>query len=227
MSEDVIENIVEGPQNKISLHLSSREYLSKPPHARKDWFYDQLMQRIPSGEIRDAISVSKKEDEARQLANNDEWGKPLVETTIRHAFRCFKRRSNNQPLEDNLKATKENAQQNIYNEGIEAPVYEMIMPDHIWALYLLPTPVDLNQGIDRSNILVYKCVPFVLPTNPGAETTKRVDVTIPQASLRTVDISITEAKKIPTLRDIFVGEVEITWKNENVFSRIMDKLQTK
>jgi hypothetical protein len=210
-----IENKVEGPQQKVEIHLSAKDYLNQgyPTHSafnQNGWAYEQISEHLPPGKLKKAFDLAKNERDARIKANVDVLSnESMVPGSDEYAFRVFKRKSDGSPLRGNEKATLSSVGDNLYEYGIEAPGDEdMILPRNIWDPWGFPTITGMrDRGEDVTGILVYENKPFVLPTKESDEHVTLIDL----ETAKKVQISKKEAadKKYPTLRDLFVGQIEV------------------
>ncbi|EKE05646.1 MAG: hypothetical protein ACD_19C00187G0034 [uncultured bacterium] len=101
--------------------------------------------------------------------------------------------------------------ENVFNYGIDAPgSEENIMPRVLWEMHAFPSVYGLeNRGEDMTEIFIYKNESFLLPSNGSSDKVMFVEM----ATREKKEISVVEAleKKYPTLRDIFVGQIEVRY----------------
>jgi hypothetical protein len=228
-TEDIqgIQNRVEGPQYKVVVHCSANEYLKhwgtgEDPYA---YPYEKIMEQLPEGELKKAFIAGYNEQEARRKAGLGALGSPiLTDEAKKYAFRGIRRRSDNLPTWQHPEATLESVDDSLHANGIDAPGERspyFIMPGLIWNIYAFPNATDVRKhNIDVSGILVYRNEPFVLPSQPGAVTTKLYTGDGSKAQ----EISLDQAKNYPTLRDIYIGQIEVhydkpKWRIPNFFKR--------
>lgn len=224
-SEGISHNI-EHPILKRTLEFNIDDYFSTDVSKRRDWFYGQLLGKIPEGELKDALELAVKESDARKKESQqgitvNRWNNPIIKEAEKYAFRSFIRRSDGLPTTEHPDSVYSTVQDSIHTSGIDNPSESsptMIMPSTIWDQFLLPTEISFHDmHEDISTILVYKNEPFVVSTNTEQGATKLVDVNEPLILKRTKEISIEDAKqkKYPTLRDNLVGQVEVRWISSN------------
>lgn len=201
-----IENSVEGPQQKIEVHLSRKDFESKGIN----WAYEQISQHLPQGELKDAFDLAMKEREARRERGIDVLSPTsLVEGSNKYAFRGVIRKSNGEPMHSYKDAILSDVSDKLFIHGIEAPgSEENILPRNLWDPWVFPTPVGIeDRGEDVSEILVYRNETFVIPPGDGDQTVTRVNMETGKKD----QISKKEAvdESYPTLRDILVGQIEV------------------
>jgi hypothetical protein len=215
--EDVIENTVEGPQQKVEVHIPMSDFVdmcypNHSPSEATDLLYEQIEEQLPEGEIKTAFSLAKKEREEQDKAKVDILvnKKTFVEGSDRYAFRGIKRKSDGTPMWQHPDATRDKVPDKLHEHGIDAPGSEdMMLPRRIWDQYALPTIGGVRHyDEDVGVILIYRNEPFVLTTKEGDTETTLIDLETREKT----QISIKEAKekKYPTLRDLFVGQIEIS-----------------
>lgn len=219
-----IENNVEGPQQKVVVHLSKQEFTDQgyPNHSpinQNTWAYEQISSSLPSGELKKAFDMAKEERKlwidrkSEDLKFDILTRETLVEGSDRYMFRGAIRKSDGAPFFLDDRATLESVDANLYEHGIEAPgIEDMILPRRIWDMYTFPSPIRVEErGEDVSIIMVYRNEPFVLPNKEGEETATMIDI----ENWKKEQISVQEAreKKYPTLRDIFVGQIEVRYED--------------
>lgn len=219
-----IENSVEGPQQKVVVHLSKREFEDQgyPKHSpinQNTWAYEQISSSLPSGELKKAFDLAKEERKLWIERKNDDLKfdiltrETLAVGSDRYMFRGAIRKSDGTPFYLDDRATLESVDINLHKHGIEAPgIEDMILPRRIWDMYTFPAPIRVDErGEDVSIIMVYRNEPFVLPNEKSEETVTMFDI----ENWKKEQISVQDAreKKYPTLRDIFIGQIEVRYED--------------
>ena len=222
-----IENRVEGPHLKVETHVSGKDYIKQWNPDPYSWVYDQVEQQLPEGELKKAFQAASRERVARKKENGSYLDPIMTEKARKYAFRGITRRSDNRPTWENEDSILDSVGTSVHTYGIEAPgptSARNTMSGMIWDEYAFPNPNLLEGGLDTSVILVYKNEPYILPTNPGDTTVKLFQPRGPENKLKWKEIPIEEAKgkDYPTLRDIFIGQIEIHF--DKAKGGIMSKL---
>lgn len=141
-----------------------------------------------------------------------ELSNAILDTSGKHVFRCFTRRSDNQPTRSIFPdSTLDEAYNNLHEFGVELSLEERkalhTSPGHMWYPMLWP---DLEKGIDSSFIAVYRNKDGVLTEETGIRIDQPKKESGIGARLRRFIGSKSPEK--PSMRDLLVGVVEIDWK---------------
>lgn len=220
-----IENRKEGPKQKAVINLPQEGLKARLGREVIDWFYEEVLNQMPDGELKDAFDLAAKERTAR-LEDPDvemHYGPALIPGANKYAYRAFTRRSDGAPLPYHLESTYEKAGENILLHGIENPNSpDMILPNLISDDHWLP---DFNLGDDISSILVYKNEPFVMPTKSGEQTTRLIN--LETGEVKSISLSDARERGYPTLRDNVVGQIEIHWIKKPEPNSFMARLRRK
>jgi hypothetical protein len=215
-----IENKVQGPQQLVETHIAQKDYLGQWGHDPDEWALNQISSQMPDGELKHAFDAGVTEFHERRIRHLMEWDPEIItDEAQKYAYRCVKRRSDNLPTWEHDESTLASLEDNIFVSGVDVPTEESatyISPGHFWNTHLFPGPIDFEKtDIDTSEILVYRNEPFVLPSKPGDKKTTLVKNRVSS------QINIEEAQKYPTLRDIYIGRVEVRFdKNGIPFSEM-------
>jgi len=210
-----IENRIEGPHEKTIIHISAKEYDKEWGDGRYPYntVYSKILENLPLGELRKAFEAATKERDAR-MANGSYTDPIITDEAKKYAFRGIKRRSDEKPTYEHPKATLATVDENLHTHGIDAVglrTAKNIMPGLIWDMYAFPSPNDIESGINTGIVVVYRNEPYVLPTNPGETETYFFNSPNFGQKSKEEKISVEDAKRqdYPTLRDLYIGEVEI------------------
>jgi hypothetical protein len=226
-----LENRVEGPQLKVEAHIPMKDYLKQWGPNPTTWVYDQIEEQLPKGELKKAMAAVIEERDARIKAKGSYLDPILTDEVKKYAFRGIKRRSDNLPSWEHPEATLDSVDDNLHTYGIDAPGPESarnIMSGFIWEMYTFPNPNELeNSGLDVSIITVYRNEPYVLPTKSGDAKVMLFKPRGSESKDKWEEISIDEAKekRYPTLRDIYIGQIEVhfdkekKWQIPQIFQR--------
>lgn len=166
------------------------------------------------GDHSDKGSVSPFREKLADAVGGGELSEAILDTTGQYVFRCFTRRSDNQPsLNTQPNSTLENTYGNLHQFGVEFSLEEKrrlhTSPGHMWFEMLHP---DLERGIDRSFVAVYKNENGALTRETGIQ----VDAQKSGSRLGRIFgrvVGRNDSKK-PSMRDLLVGVVEIDWKKD-------------
>lgn len=190
--------------NHIGISLAVKDYMKQPEDRRGEWVDSQLKANLPDGKIKAAYFSGSEE----------------------YAFRCIKRRSDSLLLDSSKPdSTLEKTLDSIKNNGIDST--SIVAPTNIlrgkpWQRYLIPTPSELAEGQDISIALIYKSGEVAIPLQDDASKSVRLDL----GTTTGIPISNEEAAKLPSLKDRFVGYIEIRWdKGNNGELRIIDRVR--
>lgn len=226
--EELVHSI-EGPQQKIQVTLSKNEYFKhvypnvEDPSEYATWVLNAAVEKLPEGTLKEALELSNQEFKARRERQREDKtynlydSNSLVDGSEQYAFRAVKRRSDGGANLDHEEATLASLDQNIFEEGIDYVGFDSVQsinPSYAIPAYSVTNQVQVGRGEDVSVIQIYKNEPFVvqLPDDKEQGNNEALLVNLNNGSefSQSQRISLEEAKEYPTLRDNFLGSIEIT-----------------
>lgn len=232
---DVINNI-EGPRPKFSVDVSIDEYRregrrilqnGKDP---RSWIMREIEKKLPSSSIKDIVSLACREGEAEELAGFPIGAGPIqISEAGAFAFRGVRRNSHSKPsllrrLIFREKDPLDIVDDNLFYYGIENPDvnHQYISSGSVYTNATFPTITELDREesiqADTSVIMIYHRRPFIHESKTGNKSElKLVDLTIPTFAnysdrATTISPELARKKHYPTLRDIFLGQIEVAFK---------------
>ncbi len=231
----------EGPQQKIRVNLDITAYRTAihPDKWFYDSILAALMEQSTADNVLvKAIKLSQQEhfvrpEYARGVSSAGEQ-KTIIPGAEEYAFRIYFRRSDGKPLENQSvpsgRATRLQAENSLYEHGIESPKTEsaaFLLPGRLWFAFF--DPEMINPEEDLMTISVYKNTAFIAPKqnyesnnvyflHNGAVSTDEqdlvtlIDIDKPIHSGRIQKITREEAQRYPRMRDVFLGSIEVQWR---------------
>ena len=217
---EAITNSIEGPKIKAVVHISQDGY--KKMWSESDDPYRQVINavinQLPENELKTALTIGNEERGARVKIPNQYFHPVITLEAEKYAFRGIKRRSDDLPISQSVESTLTLLEPYLFKYGIDAPKNTSaagnIMSGMPWDTFTFPNPSSVDAGIDMSFILVYRNEPYILPTENDKTLTQLFIPRSKDARESTKTISVEEAKQktYPTLRDLFIGYIEIHYE---------------